>query len=65
MEGRLQEVQQVQVEVRLQEAREKWAAESRKERDLALKAASLQSQQHMQDTIVHVQQVNNANNLLS
>ena len=54
----MKEVQRVQVEVRLQEAREKWAAESRKERDLALKAASLQSQQQMQDTIVHVQQVN-------
>ena len=63
MEERLQEVQQVQVEVRLQEAREKWAAESRKERDQALKAASLQSQQQMQDTIVHVQQVK-VNNLL-
>ena len=57
VEARLQEVQQVQVEVRLQEAREKWAAESRREKELALKAAALQSHQILQDNIAEIQQV--------
>ena len=58
VEGRLQEVQQAQVEVRLQEARERWVSESRKERELSSKVASIQAQQHLQDTVAQVKQVN-------
>ncbi len=47
----------MQVEVRVQEAREKWAAESRREKELALKAAALQSHQVLQDNIAEIQQV--------